>query len=273
LPAESGTDTVGALKNLRLVRPLVFLDLESTGTDPLRDRIVEIAVLRVAPDGTREARCRRVHPGRPIPAEATAVHGIRDEDVRDAPAFRQIAKSLLDWIGEADLAGFNVRRFDVLLLDRELADCGLDFGLARRRVVDVMTIFHRREPRDLSAAVRFYLGREHEGAHAALEDVEAAASVLDAQLARYADLPRTVEELDGLGRDPAAIDHSGKFVWREERVVFSFGRHQGRELGDVAREARDYLEWILDTDFPADAKEIVRRALAGELPGRSGQSV
>jgi DNA polymerase-3 subunit epsilon len=254
----------------------VFLDLESTGTDPLRDRIVEIAVLRVAPDGTREARCRRVHPGRPIPPEATAVHGIRDEDVRDAPSFRQIARSLLDWIGDADLAGFNVRRFDVLLLERELADCGLDLALASRRIVDAMTIFHRRERRDLAAAVRFYLGREHAGAHSALEDVEAAASVLDAQLERYADLPRTVEELDALGRDRAAVDQAGKFVWREERVVFSFGMHQGRELGEVAREARDYLEWILGTDFPADAKEIVRRALAGELPARgpaSGQSV
>lgn len=198
------------MKNLRLARPIVFFDLETTGTDPAWDRIVEIAVLRIEPDGRSEVRTRRINPERPIPPEATAVHGIRDEDVREAPTFRQIARSLLAFIGDADLAGYNLRRFDLPLLERELRACGLDLGVSRRRVVDVMTIFHRKEPRDLEAAVRFYLRREHEGAHGAEADVLAAAEVLDAQLAVYEDLPRTVDELARWcaagGRGPVAAD-------------------------------------------------------------------
>jgi DNA polymerase-3 subunit epsilon len=184
------------LRNLKLSRPLVFFDLETTGPDPYADRVVEISVLKVAPDGSREGRTRRINPGRPIPPEATAVHGIRDEDVRDSPQFRQIARSLLEFLEDADLAGYNVRRFDAPILDREFRDCGMDLGLSRRRVIDAMTIFHRKEPRDLSAAVRLFLGRPHEGAHSAEADVAAAAEVLDAQLERYPDLPRTVEALD-----------------------------------------------------------------------------
>ncbi len=258
------------MRILRIDRPIAFFDLETTGTDPTADRIVEISVLRVMPGGDREVRTRRVDPERPIPPEATAIHGIRDEDVRGAPTFRQIARSLLDFLGEADLAGFNVLRFDVPLLDREFRDCGLDLRLADRRVVDAMTVFHRKEPRDLSAAVHFYLGREHEGAHSAEEDVRASAEVLDAQLERYADLPRDLADLAAWCRPPArsdAADRSGKFVWRAGEVVFSFGKHQGRRLRDVALERQDYLEWILTkSDFPADAREIVRRALEGDFP-------
>ena len=256
------------MKNLRLERPLAFLDLETTGTEPATDRIVEISVLLVGPEGPGEARTRRLNPERPIPPEATAVHGIRDEDVRAEPAFRQIARGLLEFLGEADLAGFNILRFDVPLLDREFRDCGLDLGLSRRRVLDAMTIFHRKEPRDLSAAVRFYLGREHAGAHGAAADVNAAAEVLDAQLDRYRDLPRSVEELEQWCRPvPAdAADRGGKFVWRSGDLVFTFGMHRGRTLRDVAQRERDYLEWILKSDFPSDARELVEGALRGSLP-------
>ena len=142
------------MKNLSLDRPLVVFDLETTGTDPATDRIVEISALRIDPDGTREARTRRVNPGVPIPSQATAIHKIRDEDVRDAPTFRQIAKGLLTFLEDADLAGFNVARFDLPLLDREFRDCGLDLKRSRRRVVDAMTIYHRKERRDLGAACR-----------------------------------------------------------------------------------------------------------------------
>jgi DNA polymerase-3 subunit epsilon len=252
--------------NLSLRRPLAFFDLETTGVDPLRDKIVEIAVVRVDPGGGRESRTRRINPGRPIPPEATAVHGIRDEDVRDAPPFRQVARGLLDLLGDADLAGFNVRRFDVPLLDREFKECGLDLALAQRRVVDAMTIFHRKEPRDLAAAVRFFLGREHEGAHGAEADVLASVAVLEAELARYPDLPRTVDDLD-LWCNPVpagAVDRGGKFVVREGEVVFAFGRQKGRALREVARVQRDYLEWILKQDFPEDARALVERALRGD---------
>jgi DNA polymerase-3 subunit epsilon len=254
---------------LTLTRPLAVFDLETTGTDPAKDRIVEISVLRIEPGGGREVRSRRVNPERPIPQDATRVHGIRDEDVRDEPSFRQIAKGLLEFLADSDLAGFNVRRFDVPLLDREFRDCGYDLGLGSRRVIDAMTVFHRKEPRDLSAAVRFYLGRELLGAHAAAADVEAAAAVLEAQLARYDDLPRDVEGLDAWCHPaPAgAVDRAGKFVRRDGEVVLSFGKHQGRPLRQVARERPDYLEWLSrQADFPEDARALVRKVLRGEEP-------
>lgn len=253
--------------HLRLDRPLCFFDLETTGTDPGRDRIVEISVLRLDPDGGRETRTRRVHPERPIPPEASRVHGIRDEDVRDEPTFRQVARGLLEFLADADLAGFNVLRFDAPLLDREFRDCGMDLDLSARRILDAMAVFHRKEPRDLSAAVRFYLGRDLEGAHGAAADVEASAAVLEAQLARYDDLPRDVEGLDAWCRPaPAgAVDREGKFVVRDGEVVFAFGKHQGRPLADVARRQPDYLQWLLrQTDFPADAKALAERALRGD---------
>lgn len=253
---------------LRLSRPLCFFDLETTGTDPARDRIVELSVLRLDPDGQRATRTRRINPERPIPTEATKVHGIRDEDVREEPTFRQVAKGLLEFLGEGDLAGFNVHRFDVPLLDREFRDCGLDLGLARRRVLDAMTIFHRKEPRDLSAAVRFYLGRDLEGAHGAEADVEATASVLEAQLLRYEDLPRDVGELDAWCRPvpSGAVDRDGKFVLRGDAVVFAFGKHQGRPLLEVARRQPDYLQWLLrQADFPPEARALAEKALRGEL--------
>jgi DNA polymerase-3 subunit epsilon len=253
---------------LLLQRPLVFFDLETTGVDPATDRIVEISALRLSPDGERESRTRRVNPGRPIPPEATAIHGIRDEDVRDEPSFRQLSRGVLEFLDGADLAGFNVVRFDVPLLDREFRDCGLDLGLPGRRVIDVMTIFHRMEPRDLSAAVRFYLGREHEGAHAAEDDVAATASVLEAQLDRYGDLPDTVDGLETFcrRRRPGAVDDAGKFVWRDGEAVFAFGKHQGKTLRDVVGSDAGYLDWIARSDFPPDAKRVVSEALAGRYP-------
>jgi DNA polymerase III subunit epsilon len=253
----------GDVKNLKLSRPLAFFDLETTGTDPASDRIVEISVLRVSPGAARDARTRRVNPERPIPVEASAVHGIRDEDVRDAPTFRQIARSFLEFLEDADLAGFNVARFDVPILDREFRDAGFDLRLSGRKLVDAMTIFHRMERRDLSAAVRFYLDREHAGAHGAQADVEATAEVLEAQLERYAELPRTVDELDAwcFPVPPGAADRSGKFLLREGRVVFAFGKHQGRPLDEVARTSPDYLEWLLRQEFPPDARSLVQTAL------------
>jgi len=246
----------------------VFFDLETTGTDPATDKIVEIATLRIETDGSREARTRRVNPERPIPVEATAIHGIRDEDVRGEPTFSRMARGLLEFIGDSDLAGFNIVRFDAPMLDREFRDCGLDLELPRRALIDVMAIFHRKEPRNLSAAVRFYLDREHEGAHGAEADVLATAEILDAQLLRYPDLPKAVPDLgawcDVRPRD--AVDRSGKFVWKDGRAVFAFGKFQGRSLEEVCRSERDYLEWIVRSDFPADARELVRNALGGEYP-------
>ena len=249
-----------------LKRPLAVFDLETTGTDPQSDKIVEIALIRVDVSGERRATTRRINPGRPIPKEATAVHGIGDADVATAPLFRDVARELLGLLGDADLAGYNVRRFDVPLLDREFRECGLDLALAQRRIVDVMTIYHKKEPRDLTAAVRFFLGRDHGGAHGAEADAAASLDVLHAQLARYPDLPRSVEALDAFCNPvpPGAVDRNGKFVLREGEVVFAFGKQKGRSLRDVARAQPDYLEWILKQDFPEDARSLVEKALRGQ---------
>jgi DNA polymerase-3 subunit epsilon len=251
--------------SLDLQRPLAFFDLETTGTDPARDKIVEISILKIEPGGGRESATRRINPERPIPKEASAIHGISDADVALAPTFGLVARELLALLADADLAGFNVRRFDVPLLDREFRDCGLDLAIAQRRIVDAMTIFHRKEPRDLTAAVRFFLDRDHRGAHGATADVEASLAVLEAQLLRYPDLPRTVAELDAWCNPvPAgAVDRSGKFVLREGEVIFAFGKQKGRALQEVARVQPDYLEWILKQDFPEDARSLVEKALRG----------
>lgn len=262
------------MKHLSLQRPLVVFDLETTGTDPTSDRVVEISVLRIEPDGSRRARTRRINPERPIPPQATAIHGIGDEDVRESPTFRQVARSLLEWLEGADLAGFNVLRFDLPLLDREFRECGLDLGLGRRKVVDAMVIFHRKEPRDLTAAVRFFLGREHEEAHGAEADVAATLEVLEAQLERYPDLPANVEELDAWTRPARANGAAApaKFRWQDGEWVFAFGKHNGVTLRQVATENAGYLEWILQADFPDDAKKLVEGALRGNFPEPSDQS-
>lgn len=259
---------------LAIDRAIVVFDLETTGPDPAVDRVVELSACRIAEDGEITVRTRRVNPERPIPPEATAVHGITDADVADCPTFRQIARAVAEFFDNADLAGFNVARFDAPLLDREMREAGLDFGLAGRRIVDVMVIYKRMEPRDLSAAVRYYLSREHAHAHAAEADVLATAEVLGAQLTRYRELPRSVEALDRWcgARRPGAVDRQGKFVWRDGEVAFAFGKYQARPLREVLERDRGYVEWILRSDFPADAVAVVREAIAGRWPAPPGQS-
>jgi DNA polymerase-3 subunit epsilon len=245
------------LENLRLERPLAFLDLESTGTRPQSDRIVEVAVLRHAPDGGALSFHRRLDPGVPIPPAATAVHGLADADVADCLPFAAVADGLARFLGGCDLAGFGIKRFDLPLLVAEFRRAGVDFPVAGRAVLDALQIYHRRERRDLQAAVAFYCGRRHEQAHRASEDVRAAALILDAQLQRYHDLPRTVRELH---RQFTEVDLAGCFRLEGGTPVFCLGRHTGRRLRDVARDDPGYLEWMLSSDFLDDVKELVRRA-------------
>jgi DNA polymerase-3 subunit epsilon len=249
-------------KNLVLERSLAVIDLETTGTDVQTDRIVEIGILKVMPGGRRLRRVLRVNPGVPIPAAATEVHGITDEDVADAPRFAEVAADLLAFLDGCDLAGFNLKRFDLRLLHAECARAGLALPLAGRAIVDALEIFFAYEKRDLAAAVRFYCGREHEGAHAAGADMVATAEVLDAMLERYADLPRTAVGLHQHFKDPNAVDSGGCFVRVEGQVRFAFGKYRGQPLDGVARTKPDYLKWMLGQDFFDDAKAVVRQALA-----------
>jgi DNA polymerase III subunit epsilon len=249
------------LKNLALDRPLAILDMETTGTDPTSDRIIEISILKLAPGSEPDHRTRRVNPGIPIPAEAAAVHGIRDEDVAGSPSFRALAKGLMSFTDGCDLCGYNLF-FTLRLMLSEFQRAGLSFPMAGRRIIDPCRIFLAREPRDLPAALRFYCGKEHVGAHGAAADVLATLAVLDAQLDRYEDLPRSVTGLHDYLRDPRAVDLGEMFTRRsDESIEFAKGKYKGRLLPDIARTDPDYLDWMLRSDFLDDTKVIAAEAL------------
>lgn len=248
--------------NIRLTRPLAVFDLETTGTDTKTDRIVEISILRIEPDGSNRIKTVRVNPGIPIPAEVSALHGITDADVADKPPFRSYARAIVQHLDGCDLCGFNIRGYDLPLLIAELRRAGVELPLEERAVVDPLKIFHDRERRDLTGALRFYCQMEHEGAHGAEADVIATVAVLDAQVARYRDLPRTIDGLHATHVDPDAIDFDGKFRRVDGRIVFNFGKYMGQDLDSIAASKPDYLNWILQQDFYDDVKTIVRRALA-----------
>ena len=256
---------------LAVERPLVFFDLETTGTDRINDRIVEIAALRLRLGEPPAVYDRRVNPGVKIPREATAVHGISDADVKACPRFADIAAEVAAFLEGADLAGYNVRGFDVPLLVKEFDRAKAPFSLEGRRVVDAQTIFFKREPRDLSAAVRFFAGREHASAHAALADVVAAAEVLAGELVRYTDLPSDVAGLSDYSspNEGRYVDPDKRFLWRDGEAVFAFGEHRGRPLAEVVKGNPGYLDWILAKDFPSETKRIVRDAMRGVFPGKA----
>ena len=246
------------LKHLRLQRALCFLDVETTGLDPAEDRVVEVAVLRLSPHKDPVSIVRRCNPGIPIPPQATAVHQITDEHVADCPPFRAIAPKLLRALDDADLAGFGVRHFDLPFLVNEFLRSGYNFCLRKRAVVDAQTIFYAREPRDLAAALHLYCRREHDHAHRAEHDVQAAVAVLDAMLGKYSDLPRTPVELH---QSMIEVDIAGWFSRQAGEVVFRRGKHRGRLLNQVARADPGYLRWLLNQPVLPDVRRLAGRAL------------
>ena len=268
-----------SLGRLALARPLVFIDLETTGVDPRTDRIIEISLMKVFPPGPDGAapepvvRTRRVNPGMPIPPGATAVHHISDDDVAGEPHFEQLAKALFDLLADCDFAGFGVRRFDLPLLVAEFKRAGLAFDPAGRHVIDGKDIFHMKEPRTLAAAYALYCGGELQSAHSAEADMLASRDVIVGQLDRYDDLPATVEELARVGApaaDPDAVDAEGKLKWIAGEACLNFGKGRGKSLRELAENAdgRGLLTWILGKDFSPEVKGIVRAALDGRFPIR-----
>lgn len=249
----------GGFERLKLRRPLAVFDLETTGTNASEDRIVEIAILKLEPDDRCATFQQRVNPGRPIPEAATQVHYITDEDVADEPLFSETAPKLNRFLRGCDLAGFNIKRFDLPCLVAEFRRAGLPFEVAGRAVLDAQQIFHAAEPRNLSAAVQRYLGRSLEGAHAAFVDVVATAAVLEAQLEAHPDLPRDVAELD---RQFRGVDVAGCFKRVDGKVIFAFGKYRGQPLRQVAKIDPGYLRWMLQQDFLDDTKALVHSALA-----------
>ncbi len=253
---------------LRLERPFVVFDLETTGLDPKTDRIVELAALKVWPDGRKEEKCRRFNPLIPIPKEATAVHGISDEDVKDELPFSRYAKGqngIAAYFAGCDLGGFNIVSFDIPLLQAEFHRVGETLDITEVAMVDGFRIFTHKEPRNLEAALRFYCGKEHETAHSALGDVLATFDVINAQLDRYDDLPDTPDEIDRSLRHPDAVDRQGKLVWVDGEMSVGFGRHKGRTLRYLAREEPNYLRWMLDNKVAEDASGYLRDALVGHF--------
>ncbi len=251
---------------LKLERPIIFFDLETTGLNPQTDRIIEICVIKVFPDGGRESKTRRINPTIPISAESTEVTGIRDEDVKDCPTFKQLAKGLHEFMTGCDLSGFNVLRFDLPMLVEEFKRVEVDFNLQNVHIVDVQRIYHKKEPRNLEAALEFYCNEKLAGAHAAENDVEATIKVLEGQLNKYEDLGVTVQELAKYCKDDRWVDCSGRLHWKSGEAAIGFGKKQGTLLKDMVKEERSYLDWILKGEFPEDTKEIIRNALEGRYP-------
>ena len=257
---------------LNLDRPLVFFDLEATGINPQRDRIVEIAVLKVMPDGTEERNTRRLNPTIPIPAASTQIHGITDADVEHAPTFEAIARNLFDYLENCDLAGYNITGFDVPLLTEEFKRANMEFKLDGRRLIDAYTIFTKLYPRTLSAAYSFFCGKELDNAHSAGADTEATMEVLKGELARHPELPRDLNALHDFcdNRDPDAIDSQRRFKFSGDTPMVNFGKYAGRTLFDISCEEPGFLRWIIRSDFPDDVKKIAQDALAGIFPRRKG---
>ncbi len=253
---------------ITLDRPLAILDIEATGISPRADRIVELAILRIHPDGTETLRTWLVNPTIPIPIETTAIHGITDDIVRNCPTFAQVASDIRAFLGDCDLSGFNILRFDVPMLCEEFLRAGLTFEAESRRVLDAQRIFHLREPRDLSAALAFYCGQAHTEAHGAEGDVRATREVLLGQFRKYPDLPKDMETMDRTFnvRDPFHADRSGRFRWVDGEIVVNFGKKKGTPLRTLAKEEPGFLKWITKNDFPLDTRRLAENALAGIFP-------
>jgi len=250
------------MAQLLLTRPIVFFDLETTGINQATDRIVEIALVKLMPDQKRETWVRRLNPGRPIPAEATAIHGISDADVKDAPEFKHIAKDLQVWLRGCDFGGYNSARFDLPLLVEEFLRAGVAVDFANSKMVDVQKIFFKMEQRTLSAAYKFYCGKTIENAHSAEADINATIEVLEAQLDHYAELKSNVDALhELLSDDEPAVDYARTMVQRKGVVYFNIGKYKGQPVVDVFTKDPSYYDWMMKADFTLHTKQKISEIL------------
>ena len=244
---------------LNLTKPIVFFDLETTGINIAKDRVVEISILKVYPNGNKESKTWLVNPEIEIPAESTAVHGITNEKVVNEPTFKELALQINEMIADADLAGFNSNRFDIPLLAEELLRAGIDFDMNNRKAVDVQTIFHKKEQRTLSAGYQFYCGKDLEGAHSAEADTKATYEILLAQVDKYEDLENTVEALSEFSTHGKRADFAGFVLFNDDdQEIFSFGKYKGRTVEEVLKENPGYNAWIQNADFPLYTKKVLR---------------
>ncbi len=246
---------------LQLKRPIVFFDLETTGTNVTQDRIVEISMVKVLPGDKDPIKdTRRVNPGIKIPAEATEVHGITNEDVANCRTFKEMAKEIAQFFTGCDIAGFNSNKFDLPMLSEEFSRAGVYFDFTKHRFIDVQTIFHKKEQRTLVAAYRFYCDKDLENAHSAMADTMATFEVLEAQLERYSDLPTDVEQLSIYSSQNRNVDLMGRLIYNDEgKEVINFGKYKGKLAEEVLRHDPGYFSWILGGDFPQNTKDVFTR--------------
>lgn len=244
--------------NLKLKRPIIFFDLETTGVDVAHDRIVEISMVKIGVDGSKIVKTRRINPEMHIPEAATAVHGISDEDVMNEPTFKQIAKSLAVFIEGCDFGGFNSNRFDLPMLVEEFLRAEVDVNFDNRKFVDVQTIFHRKEQRTLVAAYKFYCDKDLENAHSAEADTMATYEVLESQIERYGDIGSTVEELAEFSSNGPIVDFAGRMSLNDKgEEIFTFGKYKGRTVVEVFTKDPSYYSWIMNGDFPLYTKKKI----------------
>jgi len=251
---------------LKLTRPIAFIDLETTGVNLSTDRIVEIAIVKIMPDGSRVSKRKIINPTIPIPASSSDIHGIDDAMVKDAPTFRQCANEIKQFLDNCDLGGYNSNRFDIPMLMEEFLRAEMDVDLSDRRMVDVQHIFYSMEPRTLSAAYRFYCAKELMNAHSAEADINATIEVLEAQLGRYNQLGDSIDSiLSAIGEDKI-VDYARRFCFDDKGVeIFNFGKFKGKTVADVLRNEPQYYDWMMKGDFPMHTKkkltELLNRTL------------
>jgi DNA polymerase-3 subunit epsilon len=250
---------------LKLTKPLAFIDLETTGTNLGTDRIIEIAIIKILPDGTRSVKRKLINPEIPIPQASTDIHGITDAMVKEAPFFRQVAHELKQMLDHCDLAGYNSNRFDIPLLMEEFLRSQVDFDMKGRRMVDVQKIFHQMEQRTLSAAYKFYCNKNLENAHSAEVDASATYEILEAQTEKYPSLGNTVDSILKATGEEVIVDFARRFIMDNGVEVFNFGKFKGRAVADVLRSEPQYYDWMMKGDFPQHTKqkltEIYTRAM------------
>ena len=243
---------------LNLKNPIIFFDLETTGINVASDRIVEISYLKVDLNGNESSRTLRVNPGRPIPQEASNIHGISDDDVKDSPGFNEVGKTIARDFEGCDLAGYNSVKFDIPLLAEEFLRAGIEIDLQRRKFVDVQIIFMKMEQRTLSAASKFFLGKELKDAHSAEADTMATYEILQAQLDRYSNLENDIGMLAEFSAHNRNVDFAGRIIYNDEDVeVFNFGKHKGKPVTDVLANDPGYYGWMMKGDFPLYTKKVL----------------
>ena len=252
--------------SLQLQRPIAFIDLETTGLSLSTDRIIEIAIIKILPDGTKQVKRKLINPEMPIPAQSTEIHGITDEMVKSAPTFKQSANEMKQFIEHCDMGGYNSNRFDIPILMEEFLRAGIELDLTTRKMVDVQHIFYTMEPRTLTAAYKFYCEKELEGAHSAEHDVNATIDVLLSQIKRYPQLGSSVESILGVIGEEKIVDYARRFSFDDKGVeVFNFGKHKGKPVVDVLKAEPQYYDWMMRGDFPLHTKqkltEILNRTL------------